>query len=515
MSGHRRGAATSRAAGTVDGGLGPHGPTVPPGVLGRRHSRRDFLLLAGGAVAGAALAACGGSGSSSSSGSSGSSAKTTATFHSEPDLKPPLIDVTTGTGSPASGFVCLTPSGPLLVDSAGNPVWIHPVPQAAANLRVQTYRGQPVLTWWQGEIAAYGVGTSGEYVILDTSYRRLMTVQAKKGLPADLHEFIINGEGVAYFTAYRSYMTDLTSVGGPSQGQALDATIQAVDLATGKLVFDWSSAAHIGFSESYQKYAQDAPYDPVHLNSIDFTPDGKLLVSARNTWTIYKIDPTTGAIIWRLGGKKGDFTLDEGTRFAWQHDARTQADGTISLFDDEADPAEAPQSRGLVLNVDETTRTASVKTQYVHPGRALLAGSQGSFQHLPNGDVLLGWGAEPYFTELQADGTMVLDGKLLSGTSYRAFRFDWTGNPSGRPAVATTRSTTGRVTAYASWNGSTETDSWELLAGSKPGTLQQVSAVPRNGFETAMPVPAGMRHVAVAALDPSGAVLAQSATVSV
>lgn len=489
-------------------------PKATPDVLGVRHSRREFLLLAGGVAAGAAtLAACGG-GSGSSSGSS-SAKPTKATYHSAPDLTPPLIDVTTGSGTPANGLVCLTPSGPLLVDSAGNPVWVHPVSTASANLRVQTWRGQQVLTWWQGQISDHGVGTSGEYVIMDSSYRQLKTVKPKKGLPADLHEFIINGAGVAYFTAYRTYTTDLTSVGGPKKGQALDATIQGIDLATGSLVFDWSSSEHIPISESHEAYEKNTPYDPVHVNSIDFTPDGKLLVSARNTWTVYKVDPVSGAIIWRLGGKKSDFTLGPGARFAWQHDARTQDDGAISLFDDEADPAEAKQSRGLVLNVDETAGSATLKAQYVHPGQNLLAGSQGSFQHLPNGDVLIGWGAQPYFTEFQADGTMVIDGKLLSGTSYRAFRFDWTGRPNGLPAVATAKSASGRVVAYASWNGSTETASWELLAGSGSRGLQQVSAVPRDGFETAMPVPNGASHVAVAALDGSGAVLARSKTISV
>ncbi len=477
-----------------------------------RHSRRDFLLLAGGVAAGAAtLAACG---SGPSSGSSGSK-PTTARYHSAPGLEPPLIEVVTGAGAPANGLVCLTPGGPLLADSAGNPVWVHPVAQSSANLRVQSWGGRQVLTFWQGEISDYGVGTSGEYVILDDSYRQLKTVRAKKGLAADLHEFIIDGAGIAYFTAYRHYTTDLTRVGGPKEGDALDATIQGIDLGTGSLVFDWSSSAHIPFSDSHQAYSSDAPYDPVHLNSIDFTPDGKLLVSARNTWAVYKVDPASGAIIWQLGGKRSDFDLGPDARFAWQHDARTQAGGAISLFDNQADPPEAKQSRGLVLNVDESTHTATVKTQYLHPGQALLAGSQGSVQHLSNGDVLIGWGAKPSFTELQADGTMVIDAKLASGTSYRALRFAWAGHPDGRPAVATATSNSGRLFAFASWNGSTETASWELLAGSGERNLQQVSAVPRDGFETAMPVPKGVTHIAVAALDASGAVLAQSKTVSV
>ncbi len=482
--------------------------------LETRHSRRDFLLLGGGVLAGTMLAACGSSGSTSTTTTTAPPGPTTATYRSRPDLKPPLIDVTRGSGSPAEGLVCLTPAGPLMVDDAGNPVWIHPVPHAAANLRVQSWNGQQVLTWWQGEVASYGVGLSGEYVVADASYRPIMTVQAKKGLPADLHEFIISPTGVAYFTAYRTYTTDLSSVGGPGSGKALDATIQGVDLSTGALVFDWSSSEHIPFSESQEAYSSDAPFDPVHLNSIDFTPDGKLLISARNTWALYKVDPGTGEIIWRLGGKKSDFTLAPGARFAWQHDARTHADGSITLFDDEGDPPEAKQSRGLVLDVDEVKRTATVQTQYLHPDGRLLAGSQGSFQMLPNTDVLIGWGADPYYTELQADGTLVLDGRLLSGTSYRAFRFAWIGRPADQPAVAAGHAGSQQV-VYVSWNGSTETVRWRLLAGSDPASLQAVAEVPRQGFESSITVPAGAGHAAVAALDATGTVLGQSPTIDV
>jgi hypothetical protein len=469
-----------------------------------RLSRRDFLVLGSSVLGGATLVACG------TSTPSASSRPSTASYHSRPDLKPSLIDVTRGSGTPASGYVCVTPAGPLLVDDAGQPVWVQPVPHASTNLRVQNLRGQPVLTWWQGEVASYGVGLSGEYVVMDSSYRQLMTVQAHNGLAADLHEFLITGEGIAYFTAYRRYAADLRSVGGPKSGTALDATIQGVDLSTGSLVFDWHSADHIEFTESHEAFSKSAPYDPVHVNSIDTTSDGKLLVSARNTWTVYKIDPATGDIIWRLGGKKSDFTLGPDVRFAWQHDARFHLDGTMSLFDDEGDPPEAKQSRGLVLNVDETTMTATVARQYDHPRNATLAGSQGSVQILPGGHVMVGWGAEPYYTEFEQDGTMVLDAKFAKGTSYRAFRFDWTGTPTDRPAVAAGRTKAGHPAIYASWNGSTETASWRLLAGPTAGPLQPAGRVPRNGFETTIPLEGKAVWVAVQALDGVGTVLGQS-----
>jgi hypothetical protein len=470
-------------------------------------SRREFFLVGGGVTAGVVLAACG-----SSAAPPAKKAATKAVYRSRPDLRAPLVDVTRGTSAPAGGYVCVSPSGPLMLDNDGQPVWIHPVSLGTTNFQVQTFKGEPVLTWWEGDVAKYGVGLSGEYVIMDSSYRELMRVRPHNGLPADLHEFLITPDNVAYFTAYRSYSTDLRSVGGPRKGTALDATIQGVDLTTGALVFNWSSAEHIDFAESYAPYSKKTPYDPVHVNSVDVAPDGALVVSARNTWTVYKVDPASGDIVWRLGGKKSDFAMGAQTKFAWQHDARAHPDGTISLFDDEADPAEAKQSRGLVLTVDETNKTAEVKAQYRHPGGHLLAGSQGNVQMLPDGDVFIGWGALPYYTEVRADGSLVLDAKLESGSSYRAFRFDWTGTPTDRPAIAASRAG-GRTMASVSWNGSTETAGWRLLSGGDAGSLSAAADIARTGFETVIDVPASARYIAVAALDASGHVLAQSPTI--
>jgi hypothetical protein len=473
------------------------------------------MLMAGGAAAGAAAIGIGAPiGRSEASGNSAArSQPKTARYRSRPDLEPSLIEVTGPAGQPGAGYLCVTPSGPMMVDNAGEPVWIQPVPHASTNLRVQQFQGRPVLTWWQGTISEYGIGLTGEYVVLDGSYRQLMTVGGRNGLAADLHEFIIDGHGVAYFTAYRHLEQDLRSVGGPKKGAVLASAVQGVDLATGALVFDWNSLDHIGLDESYEKYATASknhfPYDPVHLNSIDFTPDGKLLFSARNTWTLYKVDPSTGDIEWRLGGKRSDFALGPGVRFAWQHDGRSHPGNVVTVFDDEGDPPEAKQSRGLVLSLNETAKKVTLVRQYLHPHKPVLAGAEGSVQLLPNGDVLVGWGLEPFYTEYRTDGTVVLDAEFATGESYRALRFPWTGTPPDQPAVAAERRH-GRVTVYASWNGSTETASWEALGGPHPDLLQPVGAAPRTGFETPIPAQGPADYVAARALDSGGSILAVS-----
>ena len=98
--------------------------------------------------------------------------------------------------------------------------------------------------------------------------------------------------------------------------------------------------------------AKAPPYDYFHVNSIAVEPNGNFLVSARNTHTVYEIDRKTKKVLWRLGGKKSDFKLGAGVRFAWQHDARRQADGTITIFDNGAAPPVEKFSRVLVVRAD-------------------------------------------------------------------------------------------------------------------------------------------------------------------
>ena len=58
----------------------------------------------------------------------------------------------------------------------------------------------------------------------------------------------------------------------------------------------------------------------------------------------------------------------------------------------------------------------------------------GNAQVLGNGNVVVGWGSEPFVTEFAPDGAIVFDAKLPpGGQNYRAFRFPWVGRRSRRP----------------------------------------------------------------------------------
>lgn len=443
------------------------------------------------------------------------------TYRSRPDLRPPAV-VARGEGS-ASGYLFLGPgsiggsqSGPLIADHDGALVWFKPLrwPLWTASFTPSQYRGRPVLTWWEGEvILPLGYG-KGEGVIVDHSYREIARVRAANGRQMDVHEFRITPEGTALFACYpQTVRQDLSGIGGPRDGSVLEAVIQEIDLLTGRLLLEWRSLDHVPVSDSYRRLAE--PYDYLHVNSISIAPDGNLLISARHTWTLYKLDRRTGAVIWRLGGKRNQFEVSSEARFTWQHDARYRAADRITLFDNGSDgrTTSERQSRGVVLAIDDRRRTAQLAEDYRHPS-PLLSASMGNLQVLPGGNTLVGWGSQPYITEFTGDGDPVAEVALVRGQqSYRAFREPWHGAPPDRPAVAVHRDRNGHRVLYASWNGATEVARWQLHIGSDEAALVPVSAVARTGFETPIPIGSSARFAMVTALDGASRALGRSPTV--
>jgi hypothetical protein len=428
-----------------------------------------------------------------------------------PDQAPPVIDVKAYHGvagnhaladdapfflAPKDGD---TMTGPLIVDSGGQPLWIGPDARAY-DLRVQRYGGEPVLTWWRQVDAP----REGRVVIMDQSYRRIATVSTH-GMPADPHEARLTQRGTILLIGYRIVPRDLSSVGGPSDGWVKDTVAQEVDVATGDVLFEWSALKHIPLTDSriredpYGTGTKSDPWDFAHVNSVSEDGDS-FLISARNTCAVYRVNRKTGHVEWTLGGRSSDFRLVHGARFFWQHDAERQPDGTITLFDNHGSYERGGESRGLQLRLDMKHRTATTVRAYPLPG-GRLAATQGNMEVQPDGHVVLGWGSTPQYSEFTADGRLLLDADFGSGESYRVYRMPWVGMPATRPTLAVEGGT-----AYVSWNGATEVADWRFLAGTDADDATVVTTVARDGFETSVDVP-DQPYVAVQALDDDGTVL--------
>src|SRR5262249_39208338 len=217
------------------------------------------------------------------------------------------------------------------------------------------------------------------------------------------------------------------------------------------------------------------------------------------------------AIVWRLNGKKSDFKMGPGSKFWWQHHARPHSNGRLSLFDNAANGPviNEKQSRAVILRLDTSARDARLEKAYVHPGQSLLAGAMGSAQLLGDGRVFVGWGTKPYFSEFSADGSLLFDGNIQKGdSSYRAYRYLWTGLPAEPPAAAA-RHHAGGAIVYASWNGATQVRSWRVYAGKTHTALAEVATARRAGFETAIAVHSAGPYFTVEPHDAAGRPLAR------
>jgi hypothetical protein len=239
------------------------------------------------------------------------------------------------------------------------------------------------------------------------------------------------------------------------------------------------------------------------------------LISGRNTHAVYEVSRKTGKVLWRLGGKKSTFALAPDARFAWQHDVRRQPDGTISVFDNGSAPPVHKFTRVLLLRLDQQHNRATLVRSYHHP-KKLLSPFEGNAQFLPDGHVFVGWGGWPYVSELSKDGRVLFDAYFGHGKppgedadTYRAYRFVWHGHPTDVPATAIAGDK-----VYVSWNGATDVARWRVLTGDASDDLGAGQAVAKSGFETAIPLPAKSKYVAVQALDAKGRVLEVSKTLS-
>ena len=447
-------------------------------------------------------------------------------FRSRPDLGPPGVGIDTPARDTEPGYVFVAPKkgpaekgpgqdGAMILDDLGQVVWFRPMRtdgMRAMDLKVQSYRGEPVLTWYEGVGTTYG---RGEYVIADTSYREVTRVNAGNGYQGDHHEFLLTPEGTALVTIYSPVSWDLSSIGGPENGAVLDGIAQEVDVASGEVLFEWHSLDHVGIEASYRELPENpaAPFDYFHINSIDVDGDGNLIISSRTTWAVYKVDRETGEVIWKLGGKGSDFEMGPGTWMRYQHDARSHPDGTITVFDN-GGVQKDEESYGLAIEIDEEAMTATLAREYANPnGR--VAAVMGNMQVLPGGGAFVGWGSDPIVSEFAEDGELLFSARFPPKVdTYRAFRFPWTGRPDEDPAVAAEPGPDDdEITVYASWNGATEVAEWEAMAGPSPDRLQPAGSAPREGFETAFTARTEGPYVAARARDRSGRVLGTSKAV--
>ncbi|KAK4049447.1 hypothetical protein OIV83_004180 [Microbotryomycetes sp. JL201] len=398
---------------------------------------------------------------------------------------------------------------PYIYDDEGELVW-HGRKGNVLNFRKHKYKGQDVLAWYTGssqcteEWPGYG---NGQWQIYDNTYTLVATVEAQNTTRnmTDPHDFQITKDDTAVIEYWTKAKQNLSDVGGANEGWVWTCIVQEVDIETGELLFEWKIKDHVQIKETGYTLRdgqtgenEDAAFDYAHLNSVKKDDAGNYLIGMRGPSTLYYIDGKSGELLWRLGGKLSDFKVDDNATFFSQHDANIIGKGTddhfqITLFNNEANQYEQREgeARGMILDVDRTTMKV-----------------------LSNGNVVVGWGIVPYFSEFLANGTMIHNVQLgpegSSLHSYRTTKHRWIGKPQTLPSFVLDDVRSDR--AHVSWNGATEVASWHVVGGKSRSGLHTIERERRTGFETTLQLPHGFDYFAAVAVDSRGKCLAVSET---
>ncbi|KAK5675160.1 hypothetical protein LTS10_012234 [Elasticomyces elasticus] len=433
-------------------------------------------------------------------------------YRSRPDLSPPRLNITLpATKDIGPGYLFVAPfaglpdtphlqhgprqAGPYILRDDGDLIWSGYGYYSiwATNFQVVQWQGQDVLACFEGDHNPnYGHG-HGHVTLLDRHYETVRELRAGRHKISDKHEFqVIEGE-TALIQIYQPEARDLNAYGAePEQVWIVNAIFQELNIATGEVLFEWSSLDHVSPDESMLPVTKGQAGSG--YNSSD-------------AWDYFHIN-------------------SKGVKFCFQHHARwlQQYDDVeiISLYDNSAHGSEAggdnelhtaPTSSGKILELNTTSWTAELVQGYYPPDN-LLSKSQGSTQVLPNGNVLVNWGSEGAMTEYLPNGTAIFHAYMDSGElgvrvqNYRAYRYNWTGVPHEEPAVAAYEAGYG-TSVYVSWNGDSETKLWRFLrhAGNEvePYLLGEVS---RTSFETVLSLPGRkVPSVSVVAVSEAGEVI--------
>ena len=380
----------------------------------------------------------------------------------------------------------------------------------------------------------------GHGVIMDKHYRFVKSVEPPGSYQAssDMHEFmVIDGGKRALMTQYLRSVHNLCQYDiCYGLGYIQQGAFHEVDVETGESIFEWKSLDHVDIEESYvpprsteisgSGEQQHSPWDYFHINSIDKNEDGDYLVSARHTCAVYKISGKDGHVIWRLNGARSDFRLlDFG--FSFQHDARWVSDNEhetiITIFDNGSNGFNQtqPHSSGIIVRLDHRNKLAYLVQRYNPPvtaeGGQHVSKSQGNFQQLSDGNVILGWGNDAFWTEYTNAGEIIFYGHIgvRNTMNYRVHKFNnWVGFPLTKPALWTYSQFGGSddlMWFYASWNGATEVMWWRFYtSNSKDGPWQKGPEITKDGFESICSHEASPKYSYVEALDKDFLVLGTS-----
>ncbi len=322
-----------------------------------------------------------------------------------------------------------------ILDEKGNIKKEKVVTLRAENFQKWNINGITRYTYFQGEYST--AGTAGveegyEYVcdsnlnILSKEtllpYESVDTADFNK---LDLHEFILLGLNHYMTVSYRqkSPKNIPDSLHPAANVKVMGCLIQEVN--NGQVIFHWDGTDYPEFysaSVENNNFSDSAnTLDYMHMNSLCVDPrDNNIICSFRNINQIIKINHSTGAIMWRLGGKNSDFALTPDEVFLRQHYAKFTDDGQTLIFVDNGEKDIRANSRIVEFQLDENSKTVNSFKAYNIPDNFIqFAGSVKK----SNGNYFIGGGSGNYSLQVNYTTNEVLLRLNQKYSSYRSLKY--------------------------------------------------------------------------------------------
>jgi hypothetical protein len=247
------------------------------------------------------------------------------------------------------------------------------------------------------------------------------TLGCARGLQPRLHELLAEPDGSYWILCDEIRTVDLSVQGGLPRASVMGTVVQHLS-TTGEVLFEWTPFDHFEVDlqalEANDRTA--AVINWTHGNALDLDADGNLIVSFRSLSEVTKIDTRTGAVIWRMGGARNQFTFENVATpaFIHQHGVSSSGAGQLTLLDNLGEPN---ASRGERYSYDEAHHTVRLIASYAAP-IGIVAQIGGSTQTLPNGHTLVSFGTGGGVQEYDSAGNVVWRIEGSSGYVFRAER---------------------------------------------------------------------------------------------
>lgn len=275
----------------------------------------------------------------------------------------------------------------LILDGTGHTVFYRLVPKAS------DFKLHP-----NGLMSYFG---DNKFMIMDSAFRIVDSVGCVNGIETDNHDFVILPNGNYLLIGTKSREADLSmypifmkkKLPGSKKAKLKYGIVQELD-KNKNLIYQWDSEPFFRIEDADKTYLNDTTtLDVTHFNSVDEDISGNILLSARYSNDIIKVNKSDGTVIWRLGGRYNNFKfVNDSMPFSGQHDARWLSNGHLTLFDNGYGIETVKHNaRALEYALDETNMTATLVWSYQNENK-IISEATGNMQRLANGNTLVNYG---------------------------------------------------------------------------------------------------------------------------